>query len=207
MDVRALSAFVDISKSVFRAEKAAAEGRQQVPAVVTGRSAGWFAWLKPALAMPVFAALLAIIAYQNLVTIPNAKSGVSSASSTSVIATAETQPANFSRLQMSDARRAAHDEKAVLVKTNPKENLVLGFDFTPNSTFENYEGQLQDQDKKTVLTVHASGDKTNKELYVVVPAGMVHPGRYTLVFFGVNDMKQTTTSSNQVATFPFDVEF
>src|SRR5271165_1116124 len=40
--------------------------------------AGWFGWLRPAFAVPVFAALLLLIGYQNFVTIPHWKQATES---------------------------------------------------------------------------------------------------------------------------------
>src|SRR6266568_4289222 len=38
---------------------------------------GWFKWLQPAIAIPVFASLLLLVGYQNFVTIPHLKQAVS----------------------------------------------------------------------------------------------------------------------------------
>jgi Putative zinc-finger len=64
-DVRAGAVFVDLSKAVFRAEESAAKTHA---APVTSRARR--GWLWPALAVPVMAVLLAVIAYQNWVARP-----------------------------------------------------------------------------------------------------------------------------------------
>ena len=38
--------------------------------VPVSKAAGWLAWLRPAFAVPVFALLLAVVGYQNFVTVP-----------------------------------------------------------------------------------------------------------------------------------------
>src|SRR5262245_34782671 len=40
---------------------------------VSPERSGWFAWLRPAVAVPAFAALLLLIGYQNFFTIPRLK--------------------------------------------------------------------------------------------------------------------------------------
>jgi hypothetical protein len=66
MDVRAGAMFVEQAKVVL-AEKPATEPKSE-----PGKSSiGWFAWLRPALALPVFALLLAVIGYQSLVQVPH----------------------------------------------------------------------------------------------------------------------------------------
>jgi anti-sigma factor RsiW len=75
LDVRAGAALVEHSKVVL-AEPVAVPGLS-VPSPVPA-NAGWFAWLRPALILPVLAVLLAVIGYQNLVTYPQLKQLASS---------------------------------------------------------------------------------------------------------------------------------
>lgn len=69
LDVRAGSEFVAHSKVVL------AGSPEPISTHATGRglnpvNRGWFAWLRPAFAVPALALLLAVIGYQNLVTLP-----------------------------------------------------------------------------------------------------------------------------------------
>src|SRR5260370_27744756 len=68
LDLKATAAFVDASREVFKADKARAAEREAAP--VRG---GWFGWLRPIVAVPAFAALLLVVTYQNVVTIPRAR--------------------------------------------------------------------------------------------------------------------------------------
>jgi hypothetical protein len=67
-DIRAGSEFVERSKIIL------AEDAEPVvfPAARPSQSAarGWFAWFRPAFAVPAIAVLLLVIAYQNFVTLP-----------------------------------------------------------------------------------------------------------------------------------------
>ena len=65
VDVRAAAMFVEQSKIVL-AEPAVTFPLRQPTA--SPAKAGWFAWFRPAFAVPVFALLLAVVGYQNLVT-------------------------------------------------------------------------------------------------------------------------------------------
>jgi hypothetical protein len=65
LDVRAAAAFLDQSKNVL-----AKAARVPVPVpgpVPASRASHWLAWLRPAFTVPVMAALIAFIGYQNLV--------------------------------------------------------------------------------------------------------------------------------------------
>jgi putative zinc finger protein len=69
LDVRAAARFIEQSKAVLAQElaPASAYGPSPVPAPA---KPPWFAWLRPAFALPALAALLLVVAYQNLVTYP-----------------------------------------------------------------------------------------------------------------------------------------
>src|SRR5271167_1399409 len=68
-DLKTAVAFMESTRQVFREEVTqTANSKRLVPS--TG---GWFGWLRPAFAVPVFAALLLFIGYQNGVTIPKLK--------------------------------------------------------------------------------------------------------------------------------------
>src|SRR5215471_5245547 len=68
MDVRAGASFVEHSKRIL-AETTPETTRVLAP-VFAPPTAGWFAWLRPAFAVPALALLLLVVGYQNLVTYP-----------------------------------------------------------------------------------------------------------------------------------------
>src|SRR5712692_5525570 len=126
LELKAAAAFVDTSREVFKADKEGAAEREAAP--VRG---GWFGWLRPIMAVPAFAALLLIIAYQNTVTIPQARN-------TSARAVAEVYGQSF-LLQPSDTRRgneATVNEAPLEVR--PTEGFLLQLDFNPTATFPAY---------------------------------------------------------------------
>jgi anti-sigma factor RsiW len=69
LDVHAAARLIEQSKDVLAEElvPASAPVPSQVPA---SPNPGWFAWLRPAFALPALVALLMVVAYQNLVTYP-----------------------------------------------------------------------------------------------------------------------------------------
>ncbi len=63
--------FVDHAKAILPTmQTSGAPGRSSAAAKTEPAKRDWFAWLRPALMVPVFASLIGIIAYQNLVTYP-----------------------------------------------------------------------------------------------------------------------------------------
>src|SRR5262245_40152537 len=69
--LRSAAEFLGASREIF-----AASPIPRSPAR-TNLSGGWFAWFRPAFAIPAFALLLGVIGYQNLVTIPQYKQDTS----------------------------------------------------------------------------------------------------------------------------------
>ena len=167
LDVRSVAAFADNARNVFCHEAREAALQADAP---DGRR--WMAWLKPIVAVPAFTVLLAVVAYQNIITIPQAKQQAPSS-------TGEMVTSVFS-MQMANTRGG----EAVKVRVHPNESFALKFDFTPAKVFGSYVCQLLDESGRSVLQAAVPGTSINKEAQLVVPAGTVRPGEYSLVFTG-----------------------
>jgi anti-sigma factor RsiW len=71
LDLRAAAAFMDEAKAQLPALSASASVPSPAGAVKPrAKRDQWFSWLRPAFAVPAFAALLLVVGYQNLVTMP-----------------------------------------------------------------------------------------------------------------------------------------
>jgi hypothetical protein len=189
IDLKALATFADTTREVLRQEKANAFAAD--PARVRG---GWLRWLQPVTAVPAFAALLLIIAYQNTVTIPHARE--------------EATPGTAQLFVSSRAPKMAvtRGGEEVKLSVRPNESLPVKFDFTPTPSFDAYVCQLQDESGRSLLQLRVPGSFTNKELNLVIPASRVKPGRYTLVFTGDPGAKGQPTK-DEVLRLSFVVEF
>ncbi len=156
---------------------------------------GWLRWLQPVVAVPAFAALLLIVAYQNTVTIPHARQDASSGAAQLFVT---------SRGPKIAVVRSSEDIAKYSVRQG--QSLPLKFDFTPKKPFDAYVCQLRDDSGRTVLQVRVPGSFTNKELNLVVPPNSVKPGRYSLVFTG--DASSTGQPTRvEVLRLDFAVEF
>jgi hypothetical protein len=189
LDLKALATFADTVREVLRQEKASAAAADRAP--VRG---GWLRWLQPVTAVPVFAALLLIVTYQNSVTIPRAREEAASGAAQLFVS---------SRAPKMAVTRGGEEVK---LSVRPNESLPLKFDFTPSQTFNAYVCQLQDEAGRSLLQLRVPGSFTNKELNLVVPAAVVKPGKYTLVFSGDPEAKGQATK-NEVLRLSFAVEF
>jgi hypothetical protein len=190
IDIKALATFADTTREVLRQEKANQLAKDPAPA-----RAGWLRWFQPTVAVPAFAALLLIIAYQNTVTIRHAREEGSSGAAQLFVS---------SRAPKMAVTRGAEEIAGYLVR--PNESLPLKFDFTPTPSFDAYVCQLLDESGRSMLQLRVPGSFTNKELNLVVPAGVVKPGKYALVFTGDPGAKGQPTK-DEVLRLSFTIEF
>jgi Putative zinc-finger len=191
-DIKAASAFVGASRDIFRDEPAPVV---RVPAVkpAPGGFSGWFAWLRPAIAVPVMVSLVAIITFQ-AVTERSAKDRLSST---------ETQAFQSSFRVQGSTRGAGEIAK---ISMGPREAFGLDFDFTPSSMSSSYEGRILDESGKSLLTISLPGNLANKEVHLAIPGGLLSPGQYTLVV-AKNDTSTKSEGSKEVQRFRFAIEF
>jgi hypothetical protein len=179
-DLKALATFVTASRIVFEEEAAAKAAPRQQQA----ERVGWFSWLRPIIAVPAIAALAAVAVFQSAVTIPELKhrSGAGPA--------AQVYESSF-RLQ-----GTTRGESVSTVAIHRNESFALDFDFTPAQAFPSYDGLLLDDSGTSVVTFPLAGDLANKEVHLLIPAGLVHAGKYSLVFHGVRDAEGRLASGS-----------
>jgi len=183
VNLRAGVAFAAASRQYF------AESRVLAPAA-DARRVGWLAWLKPLVAVPAFAALLFVVGYQNLVSIPNLKRGSN--------ASVSEAPPWFSLVDAT-----VHGSAGTHVEIAPGQPFDLVFDITaaptePNSVFL---ATAQDSAGNTVASLLVPARRTDKPVILHVPGG-IGEGNYKVV---VRD--QASKSSASVAELPFTVAF
>ena len=198
-EIKATAAFMESARQVVGEEVAQAVDEERlVPAAP--RASGWFGWLlRPAFAIPVFAALLLFIGYQNGVTIPRLKDSTSNQIGQNI----------SSSFQLRGSVRGGNegDDTANKVRVRAGESFALNFDFTPTGTFSEYDWQLRDQAGRAVKSGHISGDKKYQAVSLNVAGGVESAGKYNLVFFGSADGAGQTANESEAQRLTFTVEF
>jgi hypothetical protein len=152
-DLRAAAAFIEHSKLVLSEAPAANPAR--VPASATS---GWFGWLRPAFAVPVFALLLAVVGYQNLVELPHLQ-----------------QAAQSPRLLASGVvNLSIRGAESIAVAAHAGQAFGLSLNVPPGSLYASYKLDLYDPQGglEWSRTVPAAGDEA---LSLYVP-GRDRPG-------------------------------
>jgi len=190
VDLKALATFADTAREVLRQQKA------NQPVVVSAPAgSGWLRWFQPIVAIPAFAALLLIIVYQNTVTIPRAAQQ-SSTTAANIL---------FSSHPLRGVNTAGEDSRVLSIRSD--ESFLLNFDFVPTRTFDNYIGQLEDSGGHVLLRASIAGANANQEAHLPVPAGMLHPGKYVLAFYGDAGATGKLNPQNDAGRLSFAVEF
>lgn len=197
-DVYALVALTDTAREVFREE---AQNEERARGQERG---GWFAWLRPVVAVPAFAVLLLVVGYQNLITVPRLKSEGSAG---------KAQVFNSFRLMGAvRAGRGEGGEPEAKVQAQKNETFALDFDFlltreAKSRGFDHYLGQLQDETGRVLLQVAIPAEKVGQEVHLLVPNGVERPGKYNVVVAGDPGAKGEWGKANEVSRWNFEVDF
>jgi hypothetical protein len=197
-EIKATVAFMESARQVVREEVPEVIGAKRlVPGAQT--TGGWFAWLRPAFAVPVFAVLLLFIGYQNGVTIPRLENSSSS----------QTGQIISSSFQLLGSVRGGSEsaDAANKVRVKQGESFLLKFDFTPTGTFGEYVWQLRDQAGRAVRYGLIDGDKKYQTVSLPVIGGVESAGKYNLVFFGDAAGDGQSANRNEAQRLTFTVEF
>lgn len=200
-DLKATASFMEGVRQMIREGALEPQmARQEAPTrTQTVANRGWFTRLRPAFAVPVFAALLLFIGYQNGVTIPRLKTSSSSQSPEIV----------SSSLHLAGSVRGGTEggEAPPSVQVRPGEGFLLDFDFTPSRSSTAYRWQLLDPAGRALKEGTLGGDMTNQAVHLPVISGVQRPGKYNLVFYAAADDAAQSKSGNEVQRFTFTVEF
>jgi hypothetical protein len=197
-EMKATIAFIESARRVTREDASQAIEEKRL-APVLPKKRGWFAWLRPAFAVPVLAALLLFVGYQNGVTIPRLKDSSSS----------QMGQAISSAFQLRGSVRGGSegDDATNKVRVRSGEGFALSFDFTPSGTFSEYTWQLLNQAGQAVQSGHISGDKKYQTVSLNLAGGVESAGKYNLVFFGSAEGNGQSANRIEVQRLTFTVEF
>lgn len=183
LDVRAAAMFVEQSKVVLSESPVTSSVR--VPAPAPARS-GWFAWLRPAFAVPVLALLLAVIGYQNFVTYPHLMQAAN-----------QPQVGPWASVNVSTRGTAA-----AAVKPHPGEGFGVLVNLPPEDGFVSYTADLYNPagTKEWSGPISTAAAEERRQIYV--PGRNQQQGTYTLVVRGIT----AAGESKEISRHPIDVE-
>lgn len=199
LDLRAGNAFVEEAK--LQLPELAAQTREsaraplpQVSAKAGNRAdhgfSSWLAWLRPAFAVPTFAALLALIAYQNLETIPSLRAAAMS-------------PRLAPWVSFHTATRgAAHLD----VPADRKLGAAVVIELSRDIPYASYTFVLDNPEGKQfwTQTVSASSLAGSGAYTLTIPGAGLEQGSYTLVITGISAQGAQTETGRRILDVHFD---
>jgi hypothetical protein len=162
-DVHAASVFVERSKVVL-----AEPGEKAVVPAPAPDPRGWLAWLWPAIAAPALALLLAVVGYQNLVTLPRMTAAISSPHV----------------LHWTSVNVGTFGEGNVIT-TTPGSGFLLFVRIPPEGNYASYKADLYDPAGKLEWTLAIPAVENQDQWPVQVPAAIRPAGTYTLSLDGI----------------------
>jgi len=164
LDVRATASFVEESKKVM----AESTSEERVHLVAPAKQS-WFAWLRPAFAVPVFALLLAIVGYQNLVTLPRLEN-------------TRQQP---QVLPWASVNVGTYGADGPVIRTAPRQGFLLFVRIPPEDGISRYIADLNDPAGKLEGELTIPANSSQDQWPVQVPGMDWKPGMYTLTVHGI----------------------
>jgi hypothetical protein len=190
LDLRAGAAFVEEAKAQLP------ELSQVLPTPAPARSGAlkvkrewWLGWLQPAFAAPVFATLLLVIGYQNLVTYPSLRASAN-------------QPRLLPWTPLHGATRGG---AALAITADRSHGVALPVDLPPQPSmgaYASYSFDLYDPQGKIAWTgLAAASANDDQRISLVIPGAMLKNGAYTVAVSGVTAHGERT----EIDRFVFDL--
>jgi Putative zinc-finger len=186
VDVRAGSLFLEHSKVELAGPAAAVE-----PVPERRVSSGWFAWWRPAFAIPVMAVLLLVIGYQNLVTFPALKGTVAESKAPRILPAASL---------VSGVTRGSSPSALVVDSGKP---FLLPLDIAPQTVFQSYVVELHNPAGSVEWSIAVSSEEIKNTLPIESP-GVDRAGHYEMVVMGLNAQGEKIS---EVGRYAFDLQF
>jgi len=187
-DIRALASFAEAGPEAYDRD-----GCPEPISVPASKPSVW-AWLRPPIAVPAFSALLFVVGYQNLSTIPELRKSA---------AVAQVQVLKSFPLAKANTRGSS----ALNIPVQPGESFTLKFDIPPSKGFAQYLCQLQDASGRVLHQVNVDVKRANKGVELFVPAGMINPGTYYVVITGEPVEHTEIATDERVADLGFQIQF
>ena len=192
LDLRVAAAFVAEAKiqlpNISSPSSASSSPSPLKPPV---KKRDWSFWWRPAFAMPAFAVLLGVIAYQNLATIPSLRK------------TADEPRIVRPTAIHAGTRGAAH----VAVAADHTQGLVLSIELPQAPTYASYAFELYDPSSKKIwskaVTNSNQGSDDDGTVSLTIPGHGLQAGSYTLNTFGLTPNGDRTEIDRHVLDIQF----
>ena len=188
-ELKATIAFVEGARTVLRGGTVAETEKQ----AARPQNAGLFGWLRPVVAVPVFATLLLVMGYQSLVTVPRLKRNQATTA----------QNADFLSLIGANSR----SEGTKILQIHRERPTVLELDIPATDEFATYDCQVRDVSGHNVFENRVSRADAKRTVHLIVPHGRLQAGKYTLIVFAEGSVNSGAPRQTEIERLGFMVEF
>jgi Putative zinc-finger len=193
LDLRAGSTFIDIAKGELPGLVAASASPSHVESArPVKKTFDWQSWLRPAFAVPAFTALLALVSYQNLSTIPSLRKA---ASEPNVLP---------STAFHAGTRGSTH----TAVEADRTHGAALSIELPQDSGYASYVFELYDPQGKQLWTqtISASqaGSAGDGTVSLLIPGAGLVQGTYRLSISGADAKGARTEIDRRALDLHFD---
>ena len=180
-DVKSGAVFVDNARQVLREESAT---QTVLKPSITGRS--WSGWLRPAWGLAAMVALVGVISYQNLVTIPRLRQTT-------------LQPGALASISLVGA--ASRGGGTTVIHPPPGRPFGIYVDIPAIQPFSYYSLDVRSGNRQ--FEVQISGEQAKDTVQILIPAGTLPAGQAELVINGHTSKDGPVT---EVARYPFQIQ-
>jgi hypothetical protein len=192
------AAFVENSRAAMGSEPTMPPVRLPVAVAQRPAASGWFgAFLRPSFAVPVFAALLMLVAYQTFLVIPRLK-GTATQSVGALASAAPQTLASFS-LITADSRGG----EPLTVSVALGQPFSLYFDIPPDGHYSSYSCVFENAAGKAEFSLNISAEQAKNAVQLLIPASSLGTGKHVLVVRGFGTQGGAASSGTEVARYPF----
>jgi hypothetical protein len=193
LDLRAGSAFINIAKGELPGLPATSPAESQPePVRPIKKRMDWQSWLRPAFAIPAVAALLMVVSYQNLATIPSLRRA---ASEPSVLPSSTFH---------AGTRGGIHTP----VGADRKHGAALSIELPQDSGYASYVFEFYDAQGKQLwtrsITASQAGSTGDGTVSLVIPGAGLEQGPHTIAIFGTDAKGVRTEIDRHVLDLHFD---
>lgn len=193
------AAFVENSRAAMGSEpvKPAVRLPANVPAQRPAVGGWWGVILRPSFAVPVFAALLLLVAYQSFLVIPRLKG--TAMQSVGALATAPPQALASFSLITADSRGG----EPLTVTVAPGQPFSLYFDIPPNGNYSSYICEIVKSNGVTEFSLNISAEQAKNAVQLLIPSSSLGPGKHVVVVRGLGAQGNAAGNATEVARYPF----
>ena len=192
------AAFVENSRAAMGSEPVMPPVRVPVSEAQRPAATGWLAaFLRPSFAVPVFAALLLLLAYQTFLVIPRSKG--TATQSVGALATAAPQALASFSLITADSRGG----EPLTVNVAPGKPFSLYFDIPPDGNYSSYICEIVNSAGVAEYSLNISAEQAKYAVQLLIPSSSLGPGKHVVVVRGLGAQGSALGNATEVARYPF----